>query len=56
MKEYINYVEWFSDSQGENGNVCAEYFAAHVDKKKVYEIFENAYDSIPEGRYGRDKI
>lgn len=51
VKEYINYVEQFSDGQGENGNVCAAYFASHVDTEKVYAIFERAYDSLPEGTY-----
>ncbi|MFV0504757.1 MAG: DUF4838 domain-containing protein [Lachnospirales bacterium] len=49
IKEYIEYIEDFSNGQGVNGNECAAYFATHVDKEKVYELFENAYLSLDEG-------
>ena len=43
VRDYLDYVEDFSDGQGENGNECAAYFAAHVDTDKVYHLFEQAY-------------
>lgn len=49
VREYLDYVEKFSDGQGANGNECAAYFASHVDTEKVYQLFEKAYEAQPEG-------
>lgn len=48
VKEYLDYIEDFSNGQGETGNDCAAYFAKHVDREKVYKIFEKAFDVLPE--------
>lgn len=55
VKEYLDYVENFSNGQGSNGNQCAAYFGAHVDTEKVYGLFEKAYEALGEGEY-RDNL
>lgn len=55
IKEYIRYVEDFFEGQVPNGKDSAAYFASNVDKNKVYDLFEKAYDAQPEGNL-RDNI
>lgn len=58
IKEYIRYIEDFYEGQvpeGKDGRECAAYFATHVNREKVYDLFEKAYEAEPEGKL-RDNI
>lgn len=48
VKEYLLYVEDFSNGQPGYGNACAKYFASHVDRVKVYSLFEKGLSAIEE--------
>lgn len=49
IAQYLRYVEAFSEGQGLTGTECAAWFAANVDKARVYALFEEAYAAQPEG-------
>jgi hypothetical protein len=53
IKQYISYVEDFYEGQESDGTKSAAWFATHIDKEKIYGLFEKAYES--EERY-RDNI
>ena len=55
VREYIRYVENFFEGQAANGTGSAAWFAANVDRDRVYGLFEKAYEAEPEGKL-RDNI
>ena len=48
IKSYLEYVEGFYEDQG--GRSPGKWFAKNVDKARVYNYFEKAYNAEPEGK------
>lgn len=58
IADYIKYVEDFYDGQvteDKDGRNCAEWFAKNVNKSKVYEYFEKAFEAEDNENF-RDNI
>lgn len=50
IKQYIQYIESFYEGQESDGEKSAAWFISNVDSKKVYALFEKAYDAETELR------